>query len=266
MAIHVMSRVEKKYKINTHTYHQIIEAIAPHTTLDAYNEKTDFYTVSNIYYDTPDSDLIRLSLSKPEYKEKIRLRTYGVPNENDKVYLEIKKKYRKMVNKRRASFSLQDAYAFMQTKTPPINVHQTQIVNELAFALDRYNPVPKVYLSYDRRAYFGENGLRITFDTNIRTRRHDLRLELGDYGTPLLGGDTWLMEIKAESAFPMWLTRLLAQHNVFPNSFSKYGTEYKQFLAKGREDECLTPSLQPYLIQAHLPLLGKEPALRLAQH
>ena len=265
MAIHVMSRVEKKYKINTHTYLQIQKAIESYTTLDAYNEKADFYTVSNIYYDTPDNDLIRLSLSKPEYKEKIRLRTYGVPNENDKVYLEIKKKYHKMVNKRRASFSLQDAYAFMQTKTPPENMQQTQIVNELAFALDRYNPVPKVYLAYDRRAYFGKDGLRITFDTNIRTRRHDLLLELGDYGIPLLDSDTWLMEVKVESAFPLWLTRLLAQHNVFPNSFSKYGTEYKQFLTKGRENQCLTPSLQPYQIQAHLPLLGREPALRLAQ-
>jgi len=93
-----------------------------------------------------------------------------------------------------------------------------------------YDLEPKLYLAYDRIAYFGINNrdLRITFDTNIRSRRTDLRLELGDYGEPLLDEGVWLMEVKAEKSIPVWLSRMLSENGLFKTSFSKYGTEYKK--------------------------------------
>ena len=51
------------------------------------------YNIYNIYYDTDNSDVIRHSISKPYYKEKLRLRSYYIPNNsNDKVFLELKRK------------------------------------------------------------------------------------------------------------------------------------------------------------------------------
>jgi hypothetical protein len=264
MAINVMNRVEKKYTIDTYTYHRLLTTIEAHTKLDEYNKKTDYYyTISNLYYDTYDSDLIRLSLSKPEYKETIRLRAYGVPGENDKVFLEVKKKYLGVVNKRRVALKLNDAYEFLETQSLPTGIEETQIIKELKFALKRYDPRPKAYIAYDRRAYFGENGLRITFDTNIRTRRWDLRLEDGDFGESLLGGDTWLMEIKAGASLPLWLAALLSECGVYSHSFSKYGTEYTKYLAKGSEEKCLNPYFQRRT-PAQAPSPGKEYSLLLA--
>lgn len=244
MAIEVMNRVEKKFMVDTPVCMELLKTIEKHTTPDKYNEKQDFYTILNIYYDTDDHQLIRTSLSKPRYKEKLRLRSYGVPGEHDKVYLEMKKKFNKVVNKRRAAFVLADAYEFIDTHGLPIpeKYRNEQIVNELAFALKTYKPSPKVCISYDRRAYFGEDGLRITFDTAIRTRRCQLRLEEGDYGDPLLEEGKWLIEVKTEGALPIWLVRLFSEKHVFSNSFSKYGTEYHKFLNQGGNQRCLNPS------------------------
>ena len=143
--------------------------------LDEYNKNHPFYTICNIYYDTEDNHLIRHSLSKPKYKEKLRLRGYGVPKQEDKVYLEIKKKVNGLVNKRRTKLVLSEAYEFAETRVKPEykSYMNRQVLNEIDYILKLYKPVPKLYLAYDRKAFFGINNrdLRVTFDTNIRSRR-----------------------------------------------------------------------------------------------
>jgi len=233
-----MKRVENKYLVDTETYRKLLPEIEKHTVLDEYNRMQDFYTITNIYYDTEDNHLIRTSLSKPKYKEKLRLRAYGVPTPADMVFLEVKKKFSGVVNKRRAALRLSDAYAFAESYCMPDYAGELQIVRELAFSLQQYRPVPKVYIAYDRRAYFGENELRITIDTNIRTRRHELLLEAGDFGQPLLPENLWLIETKTDGALPLWLVQLFSAHQVYATSFSKYGTEYNYFLKNRGEESC----------------------------
>jgi len=93
-------------------------------------------------------------------------------------------------------------------------------------------------IAYDRLAYFekGNPDLRISFDTNIRSRRDDLRLEEGNAGTLFIPNDMWLMEIKTASAVPLWLTSLLAQEDLYKTSFSKYGCEYKNYISSFKEE------------------------------
>ena len=107
-----------------------------------------------------------------------------------------------------------------------------QVLKEIAYFLQIYDLQPKVYLAYDRVAYFekGNDSLRISFDTNIRSRRYDLSLDAGDYGEPLLGDDVYLMEIKTDLAKPLWLTKMLADFQIKRRSFSKYGTEYMRYI------------------------------------
>ena len=271
MAIEVMNRVESKYMITGETREKLLETIIGYTELDEYNRENEFYTISNIYYDTDDNNLIRTSLSKPKYKEKVRLRAYGVPCENDKVYLEIKKKFNGVVNKRRSTFKLNEAYEFIEARQlkevkPYTN---EQIVKEITYTLNQYNPQPKVYIAYDRQSYIGENGLRITFDKNIRTRRDNLCLEDGDYGEYLLPENLFLMEIKIEGVMPLWLARLLSENDVFQTSFSKYGTEYKKYLVNGGQEKCLTQSLkqqkqqQKQLRKQQQPLHGSHRSVQL---
>lgn len=262
MAIEVFNRYESKYLVDFDTLNKIQERLQDYMELDSYNKEHEFYTISNIYCDTEDNALIRNSLSKPQYKEKLRLRAYGVPDKDSKVYLEIKKKFSGIVNKRRTTLKLQEAYDFINTGIQPeIKKYMNrQVLNEIEYLLGFYELKPKVYLAYDRKAMFCRNqhDLRITFDTNIRSRRYDLKLEKGDYGEPLLEKNLCLMEIKAEKTLPLWLVRMLSENKIFKTSFSKYGKEYQNMLIKNRiemEDTylCLNQySAQPQLIPQYL--------------
>ncbi|HOM03627.1 MAG TPA: polyphosphate polymerase domain-containing protein [Acetivibrio sp.] len=256
MAIEVFNRYEKKYLMDNETYMKVKNILLEYMELDEYNKVNNtYYTISNIYYDTQDNQLIRHSVSKPRYKEKLRLRAYGVPSLDTKVYLEIKKKVNGLVNKRRTKLTLKEAYEFAATGTKPgyQSYMNKQVLNEIEYLLNMYDLEPKLYLAYDRMAYFGINNrdLRITFDTNIRSRRTDLRLELGDYGEQLLDEGVWLMEVKAEKSIPVWLSRMLSENKLFKTSFSKYGTEYKKMILSNitKEDEsgCLTEYLMSRL-------------------
>lgn len=202
--------------------------------LDDYNKKHEFYSITNLYFDTEHDSLIRTSLAKPKYKEKLRLRAYGIPNGETKVYLEIKKKVLGLVNKRRSALKLQEAYEFVHTGIAPeyMSYMNKQVLEEIRYLLQRYDLQPKVYLAYERKALFSRESrdLRITFDTNIRSRRYALSMEQGDFGEPLIEDGKWLMEVKAEKTIPLWLSKLLSEHGLYRTSFSKYGNEYKKMM------------------------------------
>lgn len=236
MAIEVFSRYEKKYLIDTKTYEYIIDKINDYMIPDKYSKNGEFYNIANIYYDTPDDALIRASIEKPIYKEKLRLRSYGVPKLDDKVFLEIKKKFKGLVNKRRTKLRLYEAYALTidHEKLEVKDYMNPQVLKEIEYFLKMYDLYPKVYLAYDRRAYFAvdDSDFRVTFDTNIRSRRDDVGLENGNHGELLIGNDVWLMEVKSSMAVPLWFTKILSDAKVYPTSFSKYGTEYKKYLIK----------------------------------
>lgn len=238
MAIEVFNRYENKYMLDGDTFRALQGRLSDHMELDAYNRQHETYTITNLYYDTPDSHLIRASLQKPAYKEKLRLRAYGVPDGDAKVYVEIKKKVAGLVNKRRSSLLLDEAYAFLQSRVLPEEqpYQNRQVLREIAYLLEANDLRPALYLAYDRRAYFGigQHDLRVSFDKNIRTRRCDLALEAGDYGDPLLGRDQWLMEIKVARSIPLWLCEFLSEYNIYPTSFSKYGAEYRRTLESAK--------------------------------
>ncbi len=139
------------------------------------------------------------------------------------------------MNKRRTTLKLGEAYSFAASgRLPEIKPYMNaHVVREIEYFLKTYDLMPKLYLAYDRIAYFekGNADLRISFDTNIRSRRYDLRLERSDYGKKLLGGGVYLMEIKTSIAKPLWLTHALSGLNIKRVSFSKYGTGYRNMIS-----------------------------------
>lgn len=239
MSMAVFNRYEKKFMLDTPTYEAIYSKLPDHMELDEYNKAHGSYTISNIYYDTEDDYLIRNSLSKPDYKEKLRLRAYGVPDSNGKVFLEIKKNFDGWGNKRRTLLELKEAYDFVSTGIKPEfkDYMNKQVLNEIAYMLKIYKLEPKLYLAYDRKALFDKEkrNLRVTFDRDIRTRRYDLKLENGDYGESLTERGQYIMEIKAEKSIPLWLSKLLSEYRVYSMSFSKYGTEYQKRIMTGTD-------------------------------
>ncbi len=216
-------RYEKKYMLNPTQYQSMLEGMRRYVQPDRYGQ----YSLCNIYYDTDDYRLIRASIEKPVYKEKLRMRSYGVPKDADNVFVEIKKKFKGVVYKRRVTMSASDAIKYINKHTAPPN--ENQICREIDWFMQSYRPKPKVFIAYDREAYAGNEtpDLRITFDTNLRWRDTGLDLRMGDYGKPLLSDEQTLMEVKIPGAAPVWLARLLSEVGAFPCSFSKYGICYK---------------------------------------
>lgn len=190
-------------------------------------------TICNLYYDTPDFRLIRRSLEKPVYKEKLRLRSYGRAEPGADVFLEMKKKYKGIVYKRRIHVTELEAGAFMQRRAPL--PEDSQISREMVYFRDFYvNLEPRVYLCYEREAWFDkeDSGLRLTLDRNIRYRTTDLSLALPFGGRDILPPELSLLEVKASGGIPMWLTELLSSQNIHKQSFSKYGRAYMELLQK----------------------------------
>lgn len=219
-------RYEKKYRITAAQQQALLDGMRPYMTADVYGE----YTICNIYYDTDDWRLIRASLEKPVYKEKLRVRSYGTPTPDGKVFVELKKKYDGVVYKRRITARAGQVEPFLAGRLPGRDFGQ--IGREIRWFQNFYHTKPKVYLAYDRQAFAGieDPDLRITFDTGLRWRDTEVDLCQGDYGAPILSAGEVLMEIKIPGACPLWLSRLLSAVGAFPSSFSKYGTCYKDHL------------------------------------
>ncbi len=221
----VFKRYEKKYLLTKEQEAEFLKKIEGRMALDQYGE----CTICNIYFDSEDFDLVRKSIEKPVYKEKLRLRTYGVPKDTDqKAFIEIKKKYDGVVYKRRVEMSLAEAEDYLYNGIHPNK--DSQIIRELDWFL-KTNPVqPAVYLAYDRRAYAGiqDREFRLTLDRNIRARHKQLHLTDGAVGERVIPEDMTLMEIKIPGAMPFWMSRILSDMGVFPVSISKYGTYYMQ--------------------------------------
>ena len=218
-------RYEKKYLMTAGQYAALWAELSPRLRPDEYFSST----VCSLYYDTEDYSLIRHSIQKPVYKEKLRLRSYGVPRENSPVFVELKKKFKGIVYKRRIELEKAQAVKWLSGGPAP---DDSQISREIHWVLNRYALSPKILICCDREAWVDrENSeLRFTFDKDIRYREEELDLSLGSHGRLLLEDGGVLMEIKMPETSPLWLAELLSRHRVFPAGFSKYGKSYEQKL------------------------------------
>lgn len=226
----VFRRVEKKYLITENQKNAFLKLI------DDYIEKDEYFEshISNIYFDNDKFDLITTSIEKPLFKAKLRLRSYDVPSLDDKVFLEIKDKYKGVVGKRRIKIKLSHFYEYLETGS----MKDEQIMREIDYYFKKYDLHPQIFVAYDRLSYKGRDNknIRITIDENLRSRTDDLRLELGSNGKKYFQDREYIMEIKILDAMPLWLARSLSTLKIYPTSFSKVGSIYKKL--KGSEVQC----------------------------
>ena len=223
----VFRRYELKYLLTMAQKETVLKAMQPYMTLDKYGRTT----IRNLYYDTDSYLLIRRSIEKPAYKEKLRIRSYSRVDGDSTAFVELKKKYKSVVYKRRISLPYAEATAWLSREKHPAK--HTQIANEIDYFLDYYGSLhPTVFLSYERKAYYCNDGsdFRVTFDDNILCRQEDLSLESEVYGTPILPEGKVLMEIKCSGGIPLWMTQVLSKEKIYKTSFSKYGTAYRTLI------------------------------------
>ena len=220
----VFKRKEIKYLLTSTQMEAFRTAMEQHMEPDAFPHSS----ISNLYYDTPDFRMVRRSLEKPLYKEKLRLRSYATAEDSSQAFLEIKKKALGVVYKRRESLPYSQAVAYLDGNIPG---GEGQIFRELDWILFAYGDLsPAMFVSYERDSFRGleDPGLRLTLDRDILWRIRGLDLRLGAWGEPLLKEDETLMEIKISNAMPLWLSSALSDIGIFPLSYSKYGRAYQQ--------------------------------------
>lgn len=223
----VFKRYELKYLLTQEQKNIMLAAMEPYMALDQYGRTT----IRNIYFDTDNYRLIRRSIDKPVYKEKLRIRSYRKASPESTVFVELKKKYQSVVYKRRISLPETQAVHWVCGDT---HCHQnTQIAEEIDYFLNYYQDLhPVIFLSYEREAYYSKDSsdFRVTFDDNILCRQEDLSLESDVWGTPLLPEGKILMEIKCSGGIPLWMAQALSRERIFKTSFSKYGTAYQTII------------------------------------
>lgn len=214
-------RYELKYILTTEQYRSIKREMENYMRGDKYGESD----ICNLYCDTPDFLLARRSIERPFYKEKLRIRSYGVAKQNTDVFVEIKKKYDSVVYKRRIATDEQTAVGLLAGSATA----DSQIGREIAYFGKLYTGIlPQMFISYRREAFYGKDDrdFRMTFDRSILWRTHDLSLSSGIYGQPVLPENAVLMEVKTAAAIPLWLVNILSKNKIYKSSFSKYGTAY----------------------------------------
>ncbi|MBR0510786.1 MAG: polyphosphate polymerase domain-containing protein [Clostridia bacterium] len=220
------ARTEMKFLLSEQQLKTMEDLMKEKCQWDAY----PISTISSIYYDTPDCRLVRRSIEKPMYKEKLRLRVYGTPNENSAAFVEIKKKYDSVVYKRRTALNITDAMAWLAGNT---SHRDSQIEREITQFLSFYGDLrPTAMIAYDRDSFLSKDDcdLRVTFDKNPRARITDLTLLAGDYGRLLLPDGQAIMEVKSHTGLPLWLTKALSENRIYKTGFSKYGAAYSTMI------------------------------------
>ncbi len=233
----IFNRYERKYVLTTKQKDDLIIFLKDFLIDDFYSNSGSKYSVHNIYFDTQDFAIIRNSIQRPKYKDKLRLRSYKtIPSDDDLVFLEIKKKFQGVVNKRRVIISYKDAINYLENNVMPVftSYFDQQVMQEIDYFIKIHKAKPGAYIAYDRVALMSPNEqLRVTFDHNIIFRNKDITLQK-THGEPVLNdSDIWLMEVKSENNFPFWLARKLSEYELYSQSFSKYGKAYQKFLLGG---------------------------------
>lgn len=223
----VFRRYELKYLLDEQQHAAVMKAVHAHMVPDQYAHST----IRSLYFDTDNYRLVRHSIEKPVYKEKLRIRSYEKASGDSPVFVELKKKYKGIVYKRRISMPEREAMEWAAGETD--RREDSQISREIEYFLSFYgNLKPAGFLSYQRNAFYGkeQKDFRITFDRMVLFRQEDLSLESEAYGMPVLPAGMTLMEIKCSGGIPMWMARILSQEHIYKTSFSKYGTAYRNMI------------------------------------
>ncbi|MGX7351924.1 polyphosphate polymerase domain-containing protein [Enterococcus canis] len=225
-------RRETKYILAMWEYDALRLGLLPYMQEDEYG----LHTILSLYCDTTDYQLIQRSIDKPKYKEKFRVRSYGVPTDDSLTFLEIKKKFQKVVYKRRLALPCEETADYLRHPRllPFSTPKENQLMQEIHWLYGRQQLAPKVLIAYDRRALYSTEpalaDFRVTFDFAIRYRREQLDLRSGDLGELVAPEVEVLMEVKALGAYPLWFSHLLTQLGLVKSSFSKYAQVYQRHI------------------------------------
>jgi hypothetical protein len=222
------NRFELKYLITAAKRDDLLPEIQERMKTDPEGSSTGVYLITSLYFDTPDFAFFRSKIDGIKYRRKLRIRAYGTPapDSNPTVMVEIKQRINRTVQKRRLALPLEHAYALCAGTAPPLaDARDAEVAAEVEFLVRSMHLVPACTISYVRQAFMGgiyEPGLRVTFDYALWCKGSSGGLLGSGDRYSLLAPNAVVLEVKANDAVPMWVSRMLARHSVSLSRFSKY--------------------------------------------
>ncbi len=244
MAIEIFTRREQKYLITREQYSELVQQMSPHMRTDQYGSDGK-YTVTSLYFESPDWKIYYETKNKLKFRQKLRLRVYDDTDVHGIAFFEVKQKHKKVVNKRRMRMPLTEAYRYLRMPpSMPLEDFETsnnQVLKEIHHYRNLFNLQSEMIVSYDRHAFHGlhDDELRVTFDLNLRCRNDDLALENGPHGENFIDKNLVVLEVKVNDSVPLWLTRILQDLNCEQRGASKFCTSLELLHAEklGNETE-----------------------------
>lgn len=227
MALEIFNRRELKYLIPFDTYQSLVRDMMPYMRYDKFGDGYGRYNIVSLYFDTPQQTIYYETRNKLNFRQKLRLRVYDQADLTSTSFLEVKQKFKNVVNKRRTLVTLQEAYDYIyQGKPIGESVSNPQIYKEIDHFKNLYDLRPEIVVSYDRQAFHGiyEDDLRVTYDYNLMCRNDDLHIENGPQGTHFVDENLVVLEVKVSTSVPLWLTELLSDYGLQKQGVSKFCT------------------------------------------
>lgn len=243
MAQEIFKRYEIKYLIPFSKYIELRELIMPYMHYDTYGNPEGKYNIVSLYFDSDEKSIYYETRNKLPFRQKLRLRVYDQADVNSQSFIEVKQKFKNVVNKRRTILPLHEAYDILSGQDRSIETvaaSNPQILKEALHFQQSYALKPHTVVSYDRQAFSGtfEKDLRVTFDYNLMCRNDDLRIENGPEGHHFIDPGLVVLEVKVSEVVPFWLARLLSDLECNKQSVSKFCTSVElleqENLDKGR--------------------------------
>lgn len=227
MALEIFSRRELKFLLPFETYKALANDMMPYMRYDKFGDGFGRYNIVSLYFDTPQKTIYYETRNKLLFRQKLRLRVYDEADLNSTAFLEVKQKFKNVVNKRRTLVPLQSAYDYIyQNQSIADQVSNPQILKEIDHFKQLYNLHPEIVVSYDRQAFHGlyDPDLRVTYDYNLLCRNDDLHIENGPQGENFVDPNLVVMEVKITNSVPLWLTELLSDYGLQKQGVSKFCT------------------------------------------
>ncbi|MBS4219673.1 polyphosphate polymerase domain-containing protein [Bacillus sp. FJAT-49711] len=249
MAIEIFRRKEQKYLITKEQYDELVKQILPNMRPDK-NGIEGRYTITTLYFESPDKRIYFETKNKYKYRQKLRLRVYDDTSINGKAFFEVKQKHKKVVNKRRMVIPLKEAYRYLTNNLDlPLKEYDTsntQVLREIHYFRQLYNLYPEMVVSYDRHALHGidDPDLRITCDFNLRCRNDDLSIEHGPFGKHFIDPNLVVLEVKVNDSVPLWLTRILQDLQCEQRGASKFCTSLELLRSEEIPNNLIKEELQ----------------------
>lgn len=230
-------RFELKYLLSRDQSEAMVAELKNYMTLDQRGDEYGRYLITSLYFDTADYRAYWDKLEGHRFRRKVRVRVYGRERVTPETlcFAEIKQRINKTLQKKRILLPYASAIALCELGEPVVGESEADqaVIDEILYLRHSLQLQPACIVSYHRLAFESsehEPGLRVTFDSELKCRTHDLTLLSMGFteNQYFLPPQQSVMEVKANDRVPYWLTQLIGNHRCTLRRVSKYCTALEQ--------------------------------------